>query len=466
MSDSSTATSTSAPAAASDATSTKTDTSQPTLPEPAIKAQVTLLPEIWALVIPHLKREMPATASIRNPNDYHQVDLARAMRVNKVFYEIASPILYERVIVSDLPRFFYGVPSLKPRVENDYDTPKIKLFRHIKRLDLAYTSMHAKHRRSQSLESADSPNTKVDSPIYGEPLPAEILGVLDLPQEMVAPLTNDINMAHMVAAEPMLSWSMDIRAPPLFPNLRQISVGAFGEKHWDTHEPKFNKLKFTDMSTYTPDDPVKKQAIEEATTRLHQVFQNRFFGRFLANNCSPEHVCSHISTGPFTYLHNNHFPNEPFLVCDRTPPAKTYTTHLLEQINKGSWLHVVEGKDVVNRWIIDPVFWDVPADDQALVFNFLKMQFATRKALAEGINFEPETEIRVFNLLNSKMLKDVMPILAALIGTEPAELEKDREKVKEAMLWFLGVDGGVIAKVELMDDNPGVCPACGGGDDD
>ncbi|OCF44674.1 hypothetical protein I317_01363 [Kwoniella heveanensis CBS 569] len=442
--------------------SPSTTESKPTPPS-------TLLPEIWALVIPHLRRKMPSGGSIRNPNDYHQADLATVMRVSKMLYDIAAPILYERVIVSDLPRFFHGVPSLKPRVNNDYDIPKVKLFRHIKRLDLAYTSVYTKQWSAQRESNTNTnPNTGscgiIGSPAYGDSLPAQFLDILDLPREMIAPLTNDINMAAEVSGDPLLSWSMDSRAPPLFPNLRQITVGAFGERHWDTHEPKFNKLKFTDTSHLArEDDLAGKQALEDAKLKLHQVFQNRFFGRFLANNCSPDHVCSHVSTGPFTYLHNNHFPNEPLLICDRTPPAKTYTTHLLEQINKGSWLHVVEGGNSINRWVVDEVFWDVPVADQALVFNFFKGQFATRKSVAEMINFDRETRIQIYNLINPKMLEDVMPIIAVLAETEREELEKDRKKLKEVMLAFLGVTDEVAAQVELMDEDPGVCPACGEG---
>ncbi|WVQ98501.1 hypothetical protein IAU59_005627 [Kwoniella sp. CBS 9459] len=446
------------------------------------KTRGSLLPEIWALVISHLRRDMPPTASIRNPNDYHQADLARAMRVSKMFYDIAAPLLYERVIVSDLPRFFYGVPSLKARVDNDYETPKVKLFRYIKRLDLAYTSIHTKRRPSRQqqqqqhhlLKDARLDPVVVDvdidahSPMYGDAIPAEMLRVLNLPQEMVAPLMNDINMAHLVSDDPFLLWAMDLRAPPLFPNLKNITVGAFGERHWDTYDPSFNKLKFTAMSELATTNPEQKQALEDARNKLHQVFQNRFFGRYLANNCSPDHVCSHVSTGPFTYLHNNHFPNEPLLLCDRTPPARTYTTHLLEQINKGSWLHIVEGQGVVNRWIMDPVFWDVPADDQALVFSYFKGQFATRQTFGTvGVmNLDPQTKIEIYNLLDPRMVADLLPILATTSGTVTAELEKDREKLKATVLLYLGVSEDTPARVELMDEDPGVCPACGGGSDD
>ncbi|WVQ70298.1 uncharacterized protein L199_008524 [Kwoniella botswanensis] len=354
-----------------------------------------LPPEIWGRIIPFLKRPMGSTGTLRNANDYHQHDLATAMRVNKAFYRYTAPILYSRVIVSNFPLFLYGVPTLHPGDPPEtFDTPKTRLFKYIKRLDIAYSSL--------------LPNVSV-----GQALPAQLLLHLDLPTSVIPALTTDINQTYEVSKDLLMGWAKSPDAPLLFPNLQLVVTGSFGERLWDSYNPNLTKLDYTDLSHIASLDEV-----QESVGILHHLLKQNLFGRFLTGCSSPRQIINYVSSGPMTPVYNRHFPKDHMLMTRSTlSPSNTdtlpesYTTYLLEQIHRGVWLNVAEG--VVNRWVVDPIFKECDTQTQALVYTYIKSQLITRRQLSKRLHMDTNTKIKIYNVIDPKMINSVLP---ALVG--------------------------------------------------
>ncbi|WWC85302.1 uncharacterized protein L201_000164 [Kwoniella dendrophila CBS 6074] len=409
-----------------------------------------LPPEIWARIIPMLRRSMNAENHPERLYDYHQHDLATAMRVNKLFYKFAAPILYERVIVSNFPLFLYGIPLLHPQDPPEiFDTPKVKLFKQIKRLDIAYTSL----RSDQTV---------------GKQLPEFMLKHLDLPSNVVPALTTDINLTHQAVLNPLMGWAMSMDAPSLFPNLETITTGRYGERNsWDVYNPNFTKLDYIPI-----DEDNQTAELQEAAGKLHELFKKQLFGRYLVGTISnPKHICNYVSSGPRTPVWNNHFPNDYMLstrikVIEKEILPKTYTTHLKEQILKGVWMNLAEG--ITNRWIIDSYFREL--DDPVehyLVFTFIQKQLITRREISSLFNIDKSTKIEIYGWNNKKMIRNAVNIM--LGGNEslfvtPYSDEEGLATIKA----FLGIGNDIeedpCCVVELMDGD-GDCPACGSDDD-
>ncbi|WWD10351.1 hypothetical protein V865_008486 [Kwoniella europaea PYCC6329] len=354
-----------------------------------------LPPEIWGRIIPFLKRPMGSAGTLRNANDYHQHDLATAMRVNKTFYRYTAPILYSRVIVSNFPLFLYGVPTLHPGDPPDtFNTAKTRLFKYIKRLDIAYSSL--------------LPNVSV-----GQHLPSELILHLDLPTSVIPALTTDINQTYEVSKDLLMGWAKSPDAPLLYPNLRVIATGSFGERLWDSYNPNFTKLDYTDLSPIT-----SLEEVQESAGILHHLFKQNLFGRFITGCSSPKQIINYVSSGPMTPVYNRHFPNDQMLMTRSTLSADytetlptSYTTHLLEQIHRGVWLNVAEGVD--NIWIVDPIFKECDPQTQVLVYTYIRGQLVTRRQLSKVLNMDPNTKIKIYNVIDPKMIYSVLP---ALVG--------------------------------------------------
>ncbi|WVW83343.1 hypothetical protein I302_105362 [Kwoniella bestiolae CBS 10118] len=410
-----------------------------------------LPPEIWGRIITFLRRPMGSTGSMRNPNDYHQNDLAVAMRVNKMFYRYAAPTLYHRVIVSNFPLFLYGVPLLHPGdPPTIFDTPKTRLLKYVKRLDIAYSSL--------------KPTGPPDNP-----LPHLILLHLNLPSAVIPPLTTDINNTYEVAKELLMGWAKSADASLLFPVLEVISTGGFGERLWDSYNPNFTKLDYTDMTTYQTTEEVN-----ESAGVLNHLFKQQLFGRFLTGCSIPKRIVNYVSSGPMTPVYNRHFPNDHMLMTrlstsdtyDATLP-QSYTTHLLQQIYRGVWLNVAEG--VVNRWVVDPIFRECRAETQMLVYTYIRGQLVTRRQLSKMLNMDKNTKIRVYGVLDPEMVHNVLPALVGNHGNFEGEYT-DEEGLR-TMKAYLGIgideeeDRDTFAEVELVGDVPGRMEEAGGEDE-
>ncbi|WWD01616.1 hypothetical protein V866_008561 [Kwoniella sp. B9012] len=397
-----------------------------------------LPPEIWGRIIPFLKRPMGSTGTLRNANDYHQHDLATAMRVNKTFYRYTAPILYSRVIVSDFALFLYGVRTLHPGDPPEiFDTPKTRLFKYIKRLDIAYSSL---------LRNAS----------IGQPLPADLLLHLDLPTSVIPALTTDINQTYEVSKDLLMGWAKSPDAPLLFPNLQLVVTGSFGERLWDSYNPNFTKLDYTDLSHIT-----SLNEVQESAGILHHLFKQNLFGRFITGCSTPRQIINHVSSGPMTPVYNRHFPNDHMLMTRSTLSPnytdtlpETYTTYLLEQIHRGVWLNVAEG--VVNRWVVDPIFKECSPSTQALVYTYIRGQLVTRRQLSKLLNMDSNTKIKIYNVIDPKMIYGVLP---ELVGDHGNFGENYTDEVRlKTIKTFLGMgideeeDKDTFAEVELMAD--------------
>ncbi|KAK6902728.1 hypothetical protein I203_107987 [Kwoniella mangroviensis CBS 8507] len=397
-----------------------------------------LPPEIWGRIIPFLKRPMGSTGTLRNANNYHQHDLATAMRVNKTFYRYTAPILYSRVIVSNFPLFLYGIPTLHPGDPPEtFDTAKKRLFKYIKRLDIAYSSLQ--------------PNVSV-----GQPLPAQLLLHLDLPTSVIPPLTTDINQTYEVSKDLLMGWAKSSDAPLLFPNLQVVATGSFGERLWDSYNPNFTKLDYTDISQIA-----SLEDVQESAKILHHLFKQNLFGRFFTGCSRPKQIINYVSSGPMTPVYNRHFPNDHMLMaCYTLSPSYTdslpesYTTYLLEQIHRGVWLNVAEGAQ--NRWVVDPIFKECSPSTQALVYTYIRGQIMTRRQLSKVLNMDRNTKIKIHNVIEPKMIHSVLP---ALVGDHTNYGEEYTDEMGLTIIkTYLGigideeVDKDTFAQVELVAD--------------
>ncbi|WRT66943.1 uncharacterized protein IL334_003908 [Kwoniella shivajii] len=410
--------------------STHVTTSRKVRPSPELP------PEIWGRIISYLKRPMGSTGTIRNPNDFHQRDLARAMRVNKTFYRYAAPVLYERIILSDFLLLFDGIAEITPDSKHEeIGSPKLELFKHVKRLDIAYTSAST-------------------SNIIGPSLPPDILEQLNVPSPVLPAMTNDINLTFTATLKWLIGWAKSPDAPKLFPNLQNITVGSFGERHWDRYNSNFTKLDWVDMSNFqmTPE-------LKEAAAALHHLFKQKLFGRYLATCSNVKYVCDHISSGPMSLVWNDHFPNDPMLQTRPTSGLPdVFVTHLLDQIHVGVWIFLAEG--TTNKWIINPIFQSCSPAAQATVYTFIQTQIMTRRALSSMLSMDKTTKIEIYQARNPDMMYNAMCQISGATRDRNAYSDQDLWDIMKSWLGIQGPEED-FADFQLMEEDAGACPACG-----
>ncbi|WWC61332.1 uncharacterized protein I303_103913 [Kwoniella dejecticola CBS 10117] len=428
--------------------------------------------EVWGRVISYLRRPMGVRGSVGRIDDYHQHDLTVAMRVNKTFHQYAGPILYSRVIVSNFPLFLYGVPSITPSDSQqtisspEFQTRKLRLLTHIKRLDIAYTSL-----RTNCILGESESETG--------PLPAAILHHLNLPESVIPALTSDINLAMESLLVPLMGWAKSPFAPLLFPNLQIITTGAIGGYEWDMFNPNFTRLNFIPADQFQISLKARteeeKLNPERKLSTIHHLFKQLLFGRYLTATSRPKFICNYVSSGPMTPIYNRHFPNDHLIqtrhsLLDsdeylRTLP-EVYTTHLLEQIHRGVWIHIAEG--TLNRWIVDPIFRTCNAQTQSLVYTYIQSQLVMRRKISPNLNIDKGTKIEIYGISDPTMLYNA---IGQLMGGHSNTVAYSHAEGMDTLKRYLGLDSGLdaaadaendghlCAEVEIMKGDAPPCPA-------
>ncbi|KAK6902725.1 hypothetical protein I203_107984 [Kwoniella mangroviensis CBS 8507] len=407
--------------------------------------------EIWEKIIYHLRRQMgPRAEQDTDPGHFHQQDLTVAMRVNKLWYSIAAPILYTRVITTRPDLLLSHIHS---RLISSARLSKLELFQYIYRLDIGYNPTHAEEC------DIDPPFSKNDNialsraglfSIEKSRWPATTL-VRDM--DFALQTTNILRTIRQTLPEGI----------QLFGNLQILTVGAFGKSQhsrWDVgynflatglerFQPPSSGLGFSDLGGL-----LAKKHQEE----LDLLNMRHRFGYELTSNASNslEHICVDNFTGPLSVF----LPH-----CER---LQTYTIHITKSHTDTSCrpLPIIEG--VTNKWIIEDESWERRKDtgredwivDRGSTYQWLKGRIY---ALDPAQFTKKDTKLVIYGALDEARVDEEFG--GYLLGFLISEWSNDWswERKRGEVNRFLEIDRIDIEGVRLEEDSEGRCDACGFG---
>ncbi|WVQ70302.1 uncharacterized protein L199_008528 [Kwoniella botswanensis] len=291
-----------------------------------------------------------------------QRDLTVAMRVNKLWYSVAAPILYTRVVTIRPDLLLSHIHS---RPHSSDRLSKLELFQYIYRLDIGYNPAQAQE------SDIHPPFSKKDR------IALSRAGLLSIEKSRwpATTLVRDMDFALQTTKTLHTIPQTLPEGLQLFGNLQILTVGAFGRSQhsrWDVgynfpatglerFQPPSSGLGFSDLGGL-----LAKKHQEE----LELLNMRHRFGYELTSNASDslKHICVDNFTGPLSVF----LPH-----CER---LQTYTIHITKSHTDTSCrpLPIIDG--VTNEWIIEDESWERKKDtgredwivDRASTYQWLK----------------------------------------------------------------------------------------------
>ncbi|WRT66940.1 uncharacterized protein IL334_003905 [Kwoniella shivajii] len=407
----------------------------------------------------------PRASKNEEEENFHQHHLTVAMRVNRICYTIAGPILYSRVITIRPDSFLSHV---NPPISNRLS--KIELFQYIHRMDIGYSPT--------DIDESDinPPLTRSDRAIAAG---AGLFGLGNSRDGLYngPTLIRDMDIAHRTTfllknLQESILPDHQHQGMKLFGNLQSITIGSFGQtpySRWDVGHRflsndlnryrlssssssfYFSKLISTfsmSMSASTMQEPALSETLSRKNEEQNELIKIRYrFGNEFMKNCSPEHICVDNFSGPLSI-------NDPLSSPSPSLGLKSYTIHITQSIvdNGLKTFPVVTG--IINRWIIHPEAWDIWRGNtyrwlDALI-SFLFM---------DGIPKFSNTKVIIYGALDRQRIDKEFPSLVE-DWDDNWEWEKKKSKV---ITWIFGwaIVLNLAGFVTLAEEGEVVCDACG-----
>ncbi|WWC85309.1 uncharacterized protein L201_000171 [Kwoniella dendrophila CBS 6074] len=308
------------------------------------------------------------------------------MRVNKMFYSIAAPILYIRIITIQPDLLLFEIHS-KP-ISTDR-LSKLELFQYIRRLDLVYDPSHC------SEDHITPPINKNDMILSSR------AGIVNSGRKRwpAGTLVRDIDLARRVTFKLETLRKEFPEGVNLFSNLKCIIIGAFSKtqhSRWDvgycflsTKLDRFNQPFKSNLGFALRDLLYRKQ--QEGKDIMNMRYK---FGYELTSN----------------YMINN---------------LKSYTIHISKSMidTSASPIPIIPG--IINKWIIsnDKYTWSKYKDmgdpnwiaPCGSVYQWL--MYALYKSYENGLAFSnnPNTKLIIYGMLNPKRVDEEFSRLKSIV---------------------------------------------------
>ncbi|WWD10354.1 hypothetical protein V865_008489 [Kwoniella europaea PYCC6329] len=407
--------------------------------------------EIWERIIYHLRRTMgPRAEKDTDPGQSHQHDLTVAMRVNKLWYSIAAPLLYTRVITirpDQLPSHIHSWPISTDRLS------KLELFQYIYRLDIGYNPAHAKE------SDIDPPFSKKDR------IALSRAGLFPIEKSRWPSTTLVRDMDFALQTTKLLR---EIRRTlpegiQLFGNLEILTVGAFGKSQHSTWDVGYN-VRIKDLKRFQKSSPSglgfsnmggllakKHQEVLDLLELRHR------FGYEITSNASNSlrHICVDNFTGPLSVF------------LPQCKNLKSYTIHITKSHTDTCCrpLPIIEGS--TNKWMIEDESWERKKNtgredetvDRGGTYEWLKGTIYN--ALYPALLVSEATQLVIYGALNETRVDEEFGdyLLGYLIGEWDRDWSWERKKVEVNR--FLRLDQIGNQRFRLEEDLEGRCDACG-----
>ncbi|WWC61334.1 uncharacterized protein I303_103915 [Kwoniella dejecticola CBS 10117] len=412
----------------------------------------TLLREIWEKIVWNLRREMGPRAMGNDAKQFHQHDLTVAMRVNKMFYSIAAPILYVRIITLN-PKLLFSHTFSQPISPDRHS--KLELFQYTQRLDIGYVPEHC-----LSESELDPPISKIDRPMLSRaglfPVKSRWPGItllrdMDLAYQSEQSLET---IRRKISTFSPKSYGLDQIG--LFSNLKTLTVGAFGKSQHSRWDAGYNFFS-SNFERYKPShDFWSVFAHKRENDENLDLAPRRRFGYEITsplNTPNLQHICVDNFTGPYSIFKTDN------------KNLKSYTIHITKSIVDTGCKSIPIIPGIKNRWIIEPEAWERRKDtgkkdwivDRGSTYQWL---FGKVYEL-DPLDFEcPGTELVIYGALNEQILDEEYKYLSGWLVNE-WDMAWDWERKKKEMDRFVGVEEKGIKEVRLEDEIQGQCDACG-----